>query len=181
MSLRFNGQTRAGTLLAIACAAACATACGGEVGSITVGGKAPVFSLINLRGDRVSLQDVSRRGPTLVNFWASWCDPCKAEVPILNELQHKLAGRGVTVIGVSVEEPREVVDAFVRKHHIDYPVLLDVDGAVSRRYGLIGMPMNVIVDRQGVVSMWKSGAVDDRMMAALSSMGSTAAASSHGS
>jgi len=150
--------------------AAAMSACGGaELGSITVGQEAPVFRLVNLRGERVSLRDF-RRGATLVNFWASWCDPCKKEVPLLNELQQSLSASGFTIVGVSVEEPREAVDAFVRNHHIQYPVLLDSDGSISRRYGLIGLPMNVIVDREGVVSMVRAGAVDEPMIAALRAM-----------
>ena len=157
--------------------AAAVTACGGgEVGSIAVGEEAPVFKLANLRGERVSLREF-RRGTTLVNFWASWCDPCKKEVPVLNELQQSLSASGVTIVGISVEEPREAVDAFVRKHQIQYPVLLDSDGSISRRYGLIGLPMNVIVDREGVVSMVKAGAVDEPMIAALRATGAGPVAS----
>lgn len=159
--------------------AAAVSGCGdGEVGSIAVGEKAPVFSLANLRGDRVSLSDF-RRGTTLVNFWASWCDPCKKEVPILNELQQSLSASGVTIVGVSVEEPKSAVDAFVRKHQIQYPVLLDSNGKISRRYGLIGLPMNVIVDREGVISMVKAGAVDEPMIAALRAMGAGPVATAH--
>jgi len=161
--------------------AAAMSACGGgELGSITVGEEAPVFKLVNLRGERVSLRDF-RRGTTLVNFWASWCDPCKKEVPLLNELQQSLKASGVTIVGVSVEEPRDVVDAFVRKHQIQYPVLLDSDGSISRRYGLIGLPMNVVVDREGVISMVRAGAVDDPMIAALRAKGAgpVAAAPAH--
>jgi peroxiredoxin len=160
--------------MGVLCLAAVAGGCGGELPSISIGDKAPVFSLVNLRGDAVSLRDF--KGVTLVNFWASWCDPCKAEVPILNQLQQTLSSAGITVVGVSVEEPKAAVDAFVRKHHIEYPVLLDGDGSVSRRYGLIGMPMNVIVDRKGVVSTLKYGVVDAQMMAALTAMGEGPAA-----
>jgi peroxiredoxin len=165
-------RPRGGLLIGLLCVAAVTGGCGGgDLPSISVGDKAPVFSLVDLRGDAVSLRDLNQRGVTLVNFWASWCAPCKAEVPILNQLQHKLSSAGVTVVGVSVEEPKAVVDAFVRKHHIEYPVLLDSDASVSRRYGLIGMPMNVIVDRKGVVSMRKYGVVDEEVTAALTAMG----------
>jgi peroxiredoxin len=167
------------TILFIVVAAAASACGGGELGSIRVGEEAPVFRLANLRGERVSLRDF-RRGTTLVNFWASWCDPCKKEVPLLNELQQSLAASGVTIVGVSVEEPREAVDAFVRKHQIAYPVLLDSDGSISRRYGLIGLPLNVIVDREGLVSMVKAGIVDEPMIAALRAGGApVASASTH--
>src|SRR5262245_56016771 len=128
-TLRHHAVRAVGCLLFAAAAGACG---GGELGSVSVGEKAPVFSLANLRGDRVSLRDF-RRGATLVNFWASWCDPCKKEMPLLNELHQSLSSSGVTIVGVSVEEPQSAVDAFVRKHGIAYPVLLDSDGSVSRR------------------------------------------------
>jgi peroxiredoxin len=156
--------------------AAAAAGCGGNLGTVAVGDRAPAFTLATLRDDRMSLRDLNRNGITLVNFWASWCDPCKAEVPILNELHRKLKSSGVTIVGVSVEEPKDAVDAFVRKHHIEYPILLDSDGSVSRRYGLIGMPMNVIVDRKGIVARLKFGAVDDEMTAALGALGSDSVA-----
>lgn len=166
------------TILLLAFAAAASACNSGELGSVAIGEQAPVFTLANLRGQRVSLRDF-RRGTTLVNFWASWCDPCKKEVPILNELQQSLSASGVTIVGISVEEPREAVDAFVRKHQIQYPVLLDSDGSISRRYGLVGLPMNVIVDRDGVISMVKSGAVDEPMIAALRAMGAGPVAAAH--
>src|SRR5262249_21988509 len=96
-TIRHCAVRAVGCLLFAAAASACG---GGEIGSVSVGEKAPVFSLANLRGDRVSLRDF-RRGATLVNFWASWCDPCKKEMPLLNELHQSLSSSGVTIVGVS--------------------------------------------------------------------------------
>jgi peroxiredoxin len=132
-----------------------------------MGKAAPSFRLHDLRGETADLRTFTARGAVLVNFWASWCAPCKEEIPLLNELNRKYRDRGITIVGVSVEEAKTVVEAFKRRHPIDYPVLLDSDGAVSRRYGLIGMPMTVIVDRTGVVSLQKYGIVDEGVLAAL--------------
>lgn len=170
---------RAAAAVRRACGLACllsVTAAGsacneGELGSVKVGDRAPVFELLDLRGARTSLRDVNQRGQTLVNFWASWCAPCKAEVPILNEVHRQLKDTGLTIVGISSEEPPEPVAAFVRKYQIEYPVLLDSDGRISMRYGLIGLPMNVLVDKNGVVTMVKFGAIDEEMMAALGAKG----------
>jgi peroxiredoxin len=166
-------------LIAFVALAGSASRCSrGELGTLSVGNPAPPFRLIDLKGDSVDLKSLTSKGAVLVNFWASWCAPCKEEVPLLNELHRKYRDRGIMVVGVSVEEGPAVVEAFKRRHAIDYPVLLDSDGAVSRRYGLIGMPMTVVVDRAGVVALQKYGIVDEPVIAALEKMqqGSQAAA-----
>jgi peroxiredoxin len=142
----------------------------GELGTLTVGKAAPSFKLIDLKGNAVDLKSLTANGAVLVNFWASWCAPCKEEIPLLNELHRKYRDRGITIVGVSVEEDKTVVEAFKRRHPLDYPILLDSDGAVSRRYGLIGMPMTVVVDRTGVVSVQRYGIIDDQVVAALERM-----------
>jgi peroxiredoxin len=142
----------------------------GELGTLEVGKPAPPFTLVDLNGDKVNLKTLTDNGAVLVNFWASWCAPCKEEVPLLNDLHRKYRDRGITVVGVSVEEARPVIEAFARRHPLEYPVLLDSNGAVSRRYGLIGMPMTVLIDRTGVVSLQKYGIVDEQVIATLDRM-----------
>jgi peroxiredoxin len=156
--------------------AACSS---GNLGTIAIGDPAPAFKLSGPGGSKISLKDLNR-DVLLVNFWASWCEPCKAEVPVLNELYRKHKSSGLTIVGISVEEPKEAVDTFVRKHQIEYPVLLDSDGSVSRRYGLIGMPMNVLIDRRGVVATFKFGVVDDQFTAALANLTRSSASAAAG-
>src|SRR5260370_11497141 len=116
-----------------------------------VGEEAPEFTLKSLSGTRSGIRELQQNGVVLVNFWASWCAPCKAEVPLLNEIHRKFLNKGLTVVGIDVEERDDTVSAFYRKHQMEYPVLLDSDGAVAKRYGLLSYPMTVVIDRRGKI------------------------------
>lgn len=95
-------------------------------------------------------------GWVVVNFFASWCDPCEAEAPLLNELQRRLAGRG-TIVGVSWNDSTEDSRAFVRDHGVRFPVVRDVDGDFARAYGITGLPETFVVDPDGrVVTLKRS-------------------------
>lgn len=98
-----------------------------------------------------SLRDL--RGKVVVlNVFASWCDPCKAEAPILEQEQRKLAGRDATVLGVTYLDNSDASQAFVHQQHITYPVLRDVDGNFVRSFGTTGVPETFVIDRSGRVA-----------------------------
>jgi cytochrome c biogenesis protein CcmG, thiol:disulfide interchange protein DsbE len=91
----------------------------------------------------------SLRGkPALINFWASWCGPCKKEAPELARLQHALGGAGA-LVGVDWNDARSGARAFVRKYGWTFPNLRDADGAAGNRYGLNGLPNTFVLDRDG--------------------------------
>jgi cytochrome c biogenesis protein CcmG, thiol:disulfide interchange protein DsbE len=85
----------------------------------------------------------------VVNFFASWCDPCKAEAPLLNGIARSVAQRGGTVLGVAWDDATSDARAFVRENHLTYPVVRDVDGSFGRAYGITGMPETFVVDPRG--------------------------------
>ena len=126
-----------------------------------MGKPAPAFTLEDLSGKKVSL--ASYKGKALViNFWATWCAPCKLETPWLVELRNQYAGQGFEVLGVSADDidrgdPQKLSDEkraiarFVQEMHIPYPVLIDAD-SISRPYGgLDDLPTSFFVDRDGTV------------------------------
>lgn len=88
----------------------------------------------------------------VVNFFASWCDPCKEEAPMLNRVQRALERRGGTVLGVAWDDLRADTRAFVRENGVAFPVVRDVDGGFGRAYGVIGLPETFVVDPQGRVA-----------------------------
>jgi cytochrome c biogenesis protein CcmG, thiol:disulfide interchange protein DsbE len=100
----------------------------------------------------------------VVNFWASWCEPCRAESPLLERWQRKLAGQGATVVGVDTEDVAADALGFARRLHLSYPLLRDRDGAAARRFGVTGYPETVVLDRRGRVAAVKRGPVDDAFM-----------------
>jgi cytochrome oxidase Cu insertion factor (SCO1/SenC/PrrC family) len=123
------------------------------------GHPAPALSLPGLRGGRVSLR--SLRGKVVVlNFWATWCPPCKSEMPLLQRWAHNLQGKGVVVLGVDQQEGRKDVASFVNQMHVTYPIALDIDGVASAQFDVAGLPTTLVIDRQGVVRSFRPGILD---------------------
>ncbi|MCI0416240.1 TlpA family protein disulfide reductase [bacterium] len=128
-----------------------------------VGQQAPEFTLKNLKGEKVKLQVLTQKGMVLVNFAASWCAPCKQEAARLNWIHQ----RGLTVVSIFVEDPAPAVISFMKKHNVQYPVLLDSEGRVARRYGFIDFPTNILINEQGKIHFLKTGIIDEKMVAAI--------------
>lgn len=110
----------------------------------------PEFTLEDLNGKNVNLgMLLKEKRLVLVNFWATWCDPCKAEIPDLIELQERHKGEGFTVLGISSGEPLARVASFAKHTGINYPVLLDTEQDVTRLYGVLGVPTSFLYDSEG--------------------------------
>lgn len=115
-----------------------------------VGAPAPEITLTNLRGQEVRLSDL-RGKVVLLNFWATWCKPCKEEMPAMQASYDKLREQGFVVLAVNELEDTEKVIEHVRKHGHTFPVVMDHDNVVANHYGVVGLPASFLVDRQGVV------------------------------
>jgi thiol-disulfide isomerase/thioredoxin len=113
-----------------------------------VGKPAPDFTLKSLGGKNLKLSEMAG-SVVLVNFWASWCGPCREEMPLLNSLHNKYEPLGFIVLGVNVEEDVKGAEGFLKNFPVDFPVLLDSDNRVSEQYKVIAMPTTVVVDRDG--------------------------------
>ncbi|MGH9475336.1 MAG: TlpA disulfide reductase family protein [Terriglobales bacterium] len=105
------------------------------------------FTLIGLGGTRWTLAAL-RGKVVLVNFWATWCPPCRAEMPDLERLHTEFAPRGLVILGISDEKP-VTVSTFVNGEHVTYPILLDPDDAVEKLYRVESIPMSFLYNRQG--------------------------------
>ena len=115
-----------------------------------VGQPAPDFVLRDLAGNVERLS--TRRGQVvLVNLWATWCPPCRAEIPELAALYQAHKVEGFVILGVDDQERKETVSDFLERNPLPYPVLLDLDSRVSRAYGVDYLPMSVLIDRRGVL------------------------------
>jgi thiol-disulfide isomerase/thioredoxin len=106
------------------------------------------FTLGSLNGSRESLSSFKGK-VVFLSFWATWCGPCKEELPSMQALYSKLASKGFVVLAVDIGEEKEKVSRFVREHGLTFPVLLDGDIAVGSAYGASSIPTNYLLDRAG--------------------------------
>lgn len=131
----------AATVLAVSLTGAlCAT----ETGR----GPAPDFTLKSHSGANLKLSEL-RGEVVMINFWASWCGPCRQEMPVLEELYARYQPLGFTVLGVNIEEDPSKARALLEELQVSFPVLFDTSNEVSRLYQVAAMPSTVLIDRDG--------------------------------
>ncbi len=118
--------------------------------TVKVSEAAPDFTLKTLAGSNLRLEEY-RGQVVLINFWASWCGPCRQEMPILDRLHQRYEDTGFAVWGINVEGEAEPAQKLVDKTKVTFPVLIDAGQAVSELYELEAMPSTVVVDRDGRV------------------------------
>ena len=111
-------------------------------------GPAAEFTLPARTGETVALSSLKGR-VVLINFWATWCGPCRKEMPLLEQIQKKYASLGFTLLGVNVEEDTAMMDTFLKDVPVTFPILLDPANGISKLYNVSAMPSTVIVDRKG--------------------------------
>ncbi len=120
------------------------------MGAASPGSPAPDFTLAARDGGKVSLADLKGQ-VVMINFWATWCGPCRQEMPLLAQLQTKYEPLGFTMLGVNVEPDSAAAVAWLSGTPVTFPILFDTDSAVAGRFGVEGMPSTVFVDRKGQV------------------------------
>lgn len=109
---------------------------------------APDFTLKSHEGENLRLSEY-RGNVVLINFWASWCGPCRQEMPVLSELHDKYQALGFTVLGVNVESDSGKARKLLKDLPVSFPVVFDNDSVVSKQYDVVAMPSTVLVDRNG--------------------------------
>ena len=115
-----------------------------------VGFAAPDFTLETLEGETISLSEL-RGQAVLVNFWATWCPPCRAEMPAIQRVYDRYRDRGFTVLAVNLQEGEGQTAAFVEEMELTFPILLDREASVFARYRVMGLPSTFFVDRSGII------------------------------
>jgi cytochrome c biogenesis protein CcmG, thiol:disulfide interchange protein DsbE len=117
---------------------------------VNVGDAAPEFSVVADTGERLSARNFNGKA-LLLNFWASWCEPCIAETPSLNALARELRAQGLIVLGVSADEDPEAYSRFVRKERIGFFTFRQPEKSIQYDYGTIKTPETYLIDRHGKV------------------------------
>jgi len=116
------------------------------------------FALNDSEGVRIKLSDYKGR-VVLLNFWATWCKGCVLEIPWFIEFQERYKEKGLTIIGVSIDDSWKPVKAFVEEKKVNYPIVLDTEG-LRKIYELNSMPMTLLIDRSGEIAVSYIGVVD---------------------
>jgi peroxiredoxin len=138
---------------------------------VDVGKAAPAYRAVSASGDSVSLAAL-RGKPVLLNVWATWCHPCRDEIPELQQIYERYRDRGLEMVGVSVDAAgqEEAIRAFGHQYGMTYPVWRDPDEIVSATFLVVGVPATFLIDRAGIVRWKKTGPIqgaDSSLVAAI--------------
>ncbi|MBU7315598.1 TlpA family protein disulfide reductase [Paenibacillus oleatilyticus] len=126
-----------------------------------IGAQAPAFALPALDGQTYTSEQF-RGKPLIINFWASWCEPCKAEAPALARLYERYKDRvGLVAVNITAKDRIESVREFVSEHGLSFPVLLDERAETAQAYRIVPIPTTYLVDRSGMIADKMTGAADD--------------------
>lgn len=128
----------------------------GSVLAASGSGPAPDFTLKSRSGKNIKLSEL-RGNVVMVNFWASWCGPCRQEMPLLQQLYDRYKDMGFTLLGVNVDEEPAAADKMLKDIAVNFPVLYDSKNSVSEQYQVKAMPSTFMVDRDGNVRFLHEG------------------------
>jgi len=126
-----------------------------------MGEPAPVFALATAAGDTVDLARLRGR-VVYVDFWASWCTPCKRSFPWMNELEARYRDSGLTVVAINVDKRREDALSFLRDVPARFTVVFDAEGRTPAAFDVKGMPSSYLIDREGRIAAVEEGFHDER-------------------
>ncbi len=125
------------------------------------GALAPDFLLETMDDSELRLSDL-RGQPVVLNFWATWCKPCRQEMPRFVEAYDEYANEGLVIVAVNLQEGKGIVRPFAQDYGMDFPIVVDRDGEVGDRYRLLGLPTTYFIDRQGVIRSVFTGPFEEK-------------------
>jgi DsbE subfamily thiol:disulfide oxidoreductase len=160
------GSMRRPILLSLALLVACTSASGQEPGLREWSGPLPPLRGETLQGGRVSPADY-RGAVMVINFWATWCAPCRREQPGLQRVWEEFRNRGVYFLGVNYRDDAVAARAYLKQFAVTYPSIQDEAGALAFDFGFVGLPDTYVVDRSGQIRYWGFGAVDEQELRGL--------------
>lgn len=132
-----------------------------DVQLLKVGDDAPNFSLVDLDGKTHKLSDYKGQG-VLLNFWGTWCKPCKREMPAINDQYKQFKGQGIQILGINIAQPDLEVSSYTDKLGVKFPILLDKTKSVMRVYNVDPLPTTVLVDKEGKIARIITGEMTEK-------------------
>jgi peroxiredoxin len=123
---------------------------------VTVNSIAPDFALVDMQGKKHRLSDYRGQG-VFLNFWGTWCPPCKKEMPYINNQYNQYKDNGVQVVSVDIQESELAVNQFAERLKLDFPIMIDKDKEVMNTYGIDLLPATFLIDKNGKVVKYYTG------------------------
>lgn len=123
---------------------------------VTVGKRVAGFTLPDLEGKQITVGQSGKI--TVINFWATWCPPCREEMPELNQFARKYH-QSLLFYAVNIQEPSSKVSEFLKQNNYTMPTLLDSDGTVAKHFRISAIPTTIVIDKDGLITYRKSGAM----------------------
>jgi thiol-disulfide isomerase/thioredoxin len=133
------------------------------VAAPVVGGIAPDFEAVEISGVEFRLREARGR-IVVLNFWATWCEPCRAEMPLLEAASRAYESAGLVVVGVNFDEPADLVRAFQAELGLTFPIVLDPGARIQALYQVLGYPTTFFVDGSGVIQFIHIGSMDEAQL-----------------
>jgi len=127
-----------------------------SIAGLETGSQAPLFELETADGEMVRLEEY-RGQVVLLNFWATWCAPCRIEMPLLQSTFDSFQDQGLVILGIDFDEPADLVASFGDELGLTFPLLLDPGGKVQQQYKVRGYPTTVVLDREGRIQSYHIG------------------------
>ena len=128
---------------------------------VDIGMRAASFSLLTLDGKEIELDSFAKGKVTLLVFGTTWCPSCRHEIPHLKEYYSELKDDGLNVLGIDIQESAKKVKSLMDKNEVNYPVALDSKAVAARLYKVVGIPLNIVLNRSGVI-VYKANGLPDK-------------------
>ena len=124
---------------------------------------APNFTLKIVEGRDFHLSDYKGK-PILINFFASWCLPCREEMPVLEKIVHEYGPKGVVFLGIAVDDTEAKIKDFIARYGVTFPVGLDKTATIQKSFGIYGIPTTYFINKQGIINYSHSGSVTEELL-----------------
>jgi peroxiredoxin len=130
---------------------------------VSEGNVAPEFVLNSINDEKVKLSNI-KKDVVIINFWATWCDYCKREMPAFETVYGKYKDKNIEIISINLQESNNDVNKFIKEYNLTFPVVIDADGEVSKKYKITTVPTTYLLDSKGKVIKKNVGEMDEAML-----------------